>query len=108
MPGETYIDPCARTLSFIERHFFLLASVQAPMGCCTVRQVLVIDPRARTLSFIEGVEEGGLKYVGICRGPDGMPFLVMVTVISTRKKYLSYSAGDVKASWRSSRRPVAS
>ena len=44
-----------------------------------------------TLSFIEGAEEGGLKYWGICAGPDGMLYCAAtaassVLVIDPRKR----------------------
>ena len=62
--------------------------------------MLVIDPRARTLSFIEGAEEGGLKYFGICAGPDGMLYCAAtaassVLVIDPRTQTLSFIEGAV-------------
>jgi len=62
--------------------------------------VLVIDPCARTLRFIEGAEEGGLKYFGICAGPDGMLYCAAtaassVLVIDPRTQTLSFIEGAV-------------
>ena len=62
--------------------------------------MLVIDPCARTLSFIEGAEEGGLKYFGICAGPDGMLYCAAtaassVLVIDPRTQTLSFIEGAV-------------
>ena len=59
-----------------------------------------MDPCARTLSFIEGAEEGGLKYFGICAGPDGMLYCAAtatssVLVIDPRTQTLSFIEGAV-------------
>ena len=75
------IDPCARTLGFIEgvgerglKSNGICAGPDGLLYCApyNARSVLVIDPCTQELSFIEGVGEGGRKYEGICAGPDGL------------------------------------
>ena len=59
-----------------------------------------MEPCAQTLRFIEGAEEGGLKYFGICAGPDGMLYCAAtaassVLVIDPRTQTLSFIEGAV-------------
>ena len=59
------------------------------------------------LSFIEGAEEGGLKYFGICAGPNGMLYCAAtaassVLVIDPRTQTLSFIEGAVGSGLKSS------
>ena len=59
-----------RRRAYSKKHWFLWVASHMRLVLCVF--IFVIDPCARTLRFIEGAEEGGLKYFGICAGPDGM------------------------------------
>ena len=82
------IDPRARTLSFIK---------SSPRNF-----IFAIDSCARTLRFIEGAGEGGVKYAGICAGPDGLLYCAprdasSVLVIDPGTSTLSFIDGAGKA-----------
>ena len=65
------IDPCSRTLRFIEgaeegglKYFGICAGPDGMLYCAATAasSVLVIDPRTQTLSFTKGAVGSGLKW----------------------------------------------